>query len=67
MKSQIGRLRERLEKAHLSPADSDLPSDLSLMAGRLLKLLKERQALSVGDAAEALGVNRNTLKGKFAE
>jgi Fic family protein len=67
LKSQTGRLRERLEKAPSSPADSDLPGDLSLMAGRLLRLLEERKALSVGDAAEALAVNRNTLKGKFAE
>lgn len=67
LKSQIGRLRERLEKAPSPPADSDLPGDLSLMAGRLLRLLEERKALSVGDAAEALAVNRNTLKGKFAE
>ena len=56
-----------MEKAPSSPPDSDLPGDLSLMAGRLLRLLEERKALSVGDAAEALAVNRNTLKGKFAE
>lgn len=67
LKSQIVRLRERLEKAPSPSANSDLPSNLSLMAGRLLRLLEERQALSVGDAAAALGVNRNTLKGKFAE
>ncbi len=67
LKSQIGRLRERLEKAPAPPADSDLPGDLSPMAGRLLRLLEERKALSVGAAAEALAANRNTLKGKFAE
>lgn len=67
LKSQIGRLRERLEKAPAPPIDSDLPGDLSPLAGRLLSLLEERKALSVGDAAEGLGVNRNTLKGKFAE
>ena len=67
LKSQIGRLRERLDKAPSLPAASDLPGDLSPVAGRLLRLLEKRQALSVGDAADALGVNRNTLKGKFAE
>jgi predicted ArsR family transcriptional regulator len=56
-----------LEKAPSSHHARDLPGDLSLMAGRLLRLLEERKALSVGDAAEALAVNRNTLKGKFAE
>jgi DNA-binding transcriptional ArsR family regulator len=67
LKSQIGRLKERLEKVPAPPIDGDLPGDLSPLAGRLLSLLEERKALSVGDAAEALGVNRNTLKGKFAE
>lgn len=67
LKSQIGRLREHLEKAPSLPAASDLPDDLSPVAGRLLRLLEERQALSVGDAAGALGANRNTLKGKFGE
>jgi hypothetical protein len=37
-------LRERLEKAPSPPADSDLPGGLSLMAGRLLRLLEERKA-----------------------
>ncbi len=67
LKSQIGRLRECLENAPSPPSESDLPSELSLMALRLLKLLKERKALSVGDAAKVLAANRNTLKGKFAE
>ncbi|TAG07485.1 MAG: Fic family protein [Verrucomicrobia bacterium] len=67
LKSQIGRLRECLENAPSPPSESDLPSELSLMALRLLKLLKERKALSVGDAAKVLAVNRNTLKGKFTE
>lgn len=67
LKSQIGRLRERLEKVPTPATASELPGDLSPVAGRLLRLLQERQTLSVGDAADALGVNRNTLKGKFAE
>lgn len=67
LKSQIGRLRERLEKKPTPLAASELPNDLSPVAGRLLRLLEERQTLSVGAAAAALGVNRNTLKGKFAE
>lgn len=67
LKSQIERLRERLEKSPSPPAESELPGDLSLMAGRLLRLLEKRQALSVSDASEALGVNRNTLKDKVTE
>lgn len=67
LKSQIGRLRERLEKSPSPTAESDLPGDLSPLAGRLLKLLDERRTLSVGNAAEALGANRNTLKDKFTE
>jgi Fic family protein len=67
LKSQIGRLRERLEKTPTPTTASDLPGDLSPVAGRLLRLLEECQTLSVGDAADALGVSRNTLKGKFAE
>jgi Fic family protein len=67
LKSQVGRLRERLEKNPSPPAASDLPSDLSPAAGRLLQLLAECQTLSVGAAAAALAINRNTLKDKFAE
>lgn len=37
------------------------------MAGRLLALLNSRETLSVGDAAEAVNANRNTLKDKFTE
>jgi len=67
MKSQIGRLRERLENAPTPPVASDLPGDLSPVAGQLLRLLEERQTLSVSAAADALGINRNTLKDKFSE
>ena len=67
LKSQIGRLRDRLETHAGSPGHVAMPDNLSPLAGRLLALLNERGTLSVGDAAEALGANRNTLKDKFAE
>jgi predicted ArsR family transcriptional regulator len=44
-----------------------LPPDLSPLSARLLKLLAERETLSVGEAAEELKANRNTLKDKFGE
>lgn len=67
LKSQILRLRERLPGPGAALPSHSLPRDLSPLAGRLLALLEERPALSVGEAAEALGANRNTLKDKFTE
>lgn len=67
LKSQIGRLRERLPPPSGVPENVVIPEDLSPMAGRLLALLNSRDTLSVGDAAEAMDANRNTLKDKFTE
>jgi Fic family protein len=67
LKSQIGRLRDRLEKPSELPQESVIPGDLSPLAGQLLTLLNASKTLSVGAAAEALGANRNTLKDKFTE
>ena len=67
LKFQIERLRERLADSPAAGNQAPPPADLSPLAGRLLKLLEERQTLSVGDAAEMLGANRNTLKDKFVE
>lgn len=72
MRAQIDRLREHLK----APAESQSahsakvappPGELSPLAGKLLALLESRGTLSVAEAAEALGANRNTLKSKFAE
>ncbi|MFT5407880.1 MAG: Fic family protein [Verrucomicrobiales bacterium] len=67
LRSQIGRLRERLAASPGTPAEDALPDDLSPLGGRLLKLLRARETLSVAEAAETLGANRHTLKDKFAE
>jgi len=67
LKSQTDRLRERLPDPDAATTSSALPHDLSPLAGRLLALLEERATLSVGEAAEALDANRNTLKDKFGE
>ncbi|MFT5125491.1 MAG: Fic family protein [Kiritimatiellia bacterium] len=68
MRSQIDRLRERLEKKPAPVvADHALPVGLSPLAGRLLGVLYARRTLSVAEAAAALDANRNTLKTKFAE
>ena len=67
LKSQTGRLRQRLEASEISTAGSAIPDDLSPLAGRLLQLLTSRETLSVSEAAEALEANRHTLKDKFAE
>ncbi len=67
LRSQIGRLRDRLATHSGLPEGDAIPDDLSPLAGRLLKLLAARQTLSVSDAAEALGANRHTLKDKFTE
>lgn len=67
LKSQIRRLRDRLAEAPGAPPVTSIPDDLSPLAGQLLELLKARGTLSVGEAAEALGANRNTLKDKFNE
>jgi len=65
--SQIGRLRDRLAVPSGVTESAVVPEDLSPMAGRLLALLNARETLSVGDAAEAMDANRNTLKDKFTE
>ncbi len=67
LKSQIGRLRERLETPEVSPPGPPIPDDLSPLAGRLLDLLNSRGTLSVREAVEQLDANRNTLKDKFTE
>lgn len=67
LKSQIGRLRGRLAEPTAVVATLGIPDDLSPLAGQVLKLLEARGTLSVGDAANALGANRHTLKDKFTE
>ena len=67
LKSQVGRLRERLEPSEGLPGSRPLPDDLSPLAGRLFQLLQTRGTLSVGEAAETLDANRHTLKDKFTE
>ena len=67
LKSQIERLRERLEAPSGSAADTQVPADISPLASRLLVLLRKRGTLSVREAAESLGANRNTLKDKLSE
>ncbi|MEX2578385.1 MAG: Fic family protein [Verrucomicrobiales bacterium] len=69
MRSQIERLRERLAELPEStaPVHQSPPGELSPLAGKLLAVLNNRDTLSVAEAVEALGANRNTLKGKFAE
>ena len=67
LKSQIGRLRDRLATPSGLPEGDVVSRDLSPLAERLLKLLEERETLSVSEAAEALGANRHTLKDKFTE
>ena len=67
LKSQIGRLRGRLAEPPAVVAAPGIPDDLSPLAGQVLKLLDAREALSVADAADALGANRHTLKDKFTE
>ncbi|MCH7224671.1 Fic family protein [Haloferula sp. A504] len=67
LKFQIERLRKRLPDSPAKGNAPPPPAALSPLAGRLLMLLETRQTLSVGDAAEALSANRNTLKDKFTE
>jgi Fic family protein len=67
LRSQIGRLRERLAVSPTPVAALSVPDDLSPLAGRLLALLEARATLSVSEAADSLGANRNTLKDKFSE
>ena len=66
LRSQVERLGERLKETRMAQTPA-LPDDLSPLAGRLLRLLKERGTLSVSEAAAVLDANRNTLKDKFAE
>ncbi len=67
LKSQTERLRERLPTPKAKGIPAPLSPDLSPLSARLLKLLEERETLSVGEAAEILEANRNTLKDKFGE
>lgn len=67
MKSQIGRLKERLERPRETPSVSPISDNLSPLAGRLLDLLKTQGSLTVREAVEQLNANRNTLKDKFTE
>ncbi|MGL5020378.1 MAG: Fic family protein [Luteolibacter sp.] len=67
MKSQIGRLRNRLEDPPAAVAAPNISGDLSPLAGQMLKLLDTRETLSVAQAAAALGANRHTVKDKFTE
>jgi len=67
LKSQIGRLRDRLAATQAAEVSSSIPGELSPLAGQVLKLLEARETLSVAAAAAALGANRNTLKDKFTE
>lgn len=67
LKSQTERLRERLSNSTVASDLALPPADISPLAGRLLKLLVERDTLSVGEAADLLEANRNTLKDKFGE
>ena len=67
LKSQTERLRERLSSSEPKTSLTPLPDDLSPLSKRLLKLLSERDTLSVGEAADLLEANRNTLKDKFGE
>jgi Fic family protein len=68
LKTQIKNLRQRLDDkgAHVEKPQS-LPEHLSPLAGQLLELLRQRETLTLAEAAEALGANRNTLKLKFKE
>ena len=66
--TQIKNLRQRLnDKDAVQVRPRKLPEHLSPLAGQLLELLHERQTLTLAEAAEALGANRNTLKLKFKE
>jgi len=67
LKSQTGRLRERLAEPSTVVQSPGIPDDLSPLAGQVLKLLQARGTLSVSDTAAALGANRHTLKDKFTE
>ena len=63
LKSQIQSLRNRLETS----AKRTEETSLSPLARELLKLLKEKEILTVIQATKALGASRNTLKDKFRE
>jgi len=68
MRSQIERLRQRMSELAIAKEHPSGPNtDLSPLAENLLQHLTSRGSLSVSEAANALGANRNTLKGKFAE
>ena len=61
MRTQVERLREKLGSR------IEQQSDLSPLAERLASLLRQHGTLSVAEALEATGANRNTLKEKFGE
>lgn len=67
LKSQIGRLRDRLGAQPKATAAHRIPADLSPLAARLLQMLEARATLSVAEAADLLNANRATLKDKFRE
>lgn len=61
MRTQIDRLREKLG------AEATERPRLSPLAERLADLLRERGTLSVAEASETTGTNRNTIKDKLRE
>jgi Fic family protein len=63
MRTQIERLRRRLDEEPAAP----FLSELSPLAGRLAELLAIRGTLTVAEAAAATGANRNTIKDKLRE
>jgi len=66
--TQFKNLRQRLEDTRvMSESPGTLPEYLSPLAGKLLVLLGQRETLTLAEATEALGANRNTLKLKFKE
>ncbi len=64
MRTQIERLRRRLDQGAPPAADR---SALSPLAEQLAGLLAQRGTLTVAQAATATGANRNTIKDKLRE
>jgi Fic family protein len=67
LRTQTGRLGKRLAESLPVVQSQGIPSNLSPLAGQVLRLLEARGTLSVRDTAAALGANRHTLKDKFTE
>jgi len=71
MKEQIERLRARLPSVMGEGPGPVFQVtrrvEFSPLAEKLLALARARGTLTVSEAAEELGANRNTLKGKFSE